>query len=134
MRSTEIVTAFVKKDNKILLLKRSKKVKTMKELWAGVSGLIENNEPPLERAKIEIFEEIGLKDDQIKLVKSIDSMKIKSLQYKNHEWIIYPFLFSVKDPKIKLNWENSEYKWILADELSNYKTVPELEKVLFNLI
>ena len=134
MRSTEIVTAFVKKDNKILLLKRSKKVKTMKELWAGISGLIENNEPPLERAKIEIFEEIGLKDDQIKLVKSIDSMKIKSLQYKNHEWIIYPFLFSVKDPKIKLNWENSEYKWILADELSNYKTVPELEKVLFNLI
>ena len=134
MRSTEIVTAFVKKDNKILLLKRSKKVKTMKELWAGVSGLIENNEPPLERAKIEIFEEIGLKDDQIKLVKSIDSMKIKSLQYKNHEWIIYPFLFSVKDPKIKLNWENSEYRWILADELSNYKTVPELEKVLFNLI
>jgi len=134
MRSTEIVTVFVKKDNKILLLKRSKKVKTMKELWAGVSGLIENNEPPLERAKIEIFEEIGLKDDQIKLEKSIDSMKIKSLQYKNHEWVIYPFLFSVKDPKIKLNWENSEYKWILVDELSNYKTVPELEKVLVNLI
>ena len=134
MRSTEIVTAFVKKDDKILLLKRSKKVKTMKELWAGVSGLIENNEPPLERAKIEIFEEIGLKDDQIKLVKSIDSMKIKSLQYKNHEWIIYPFLFSVKNPKIKLNWENSEYKWIFAGEILNYKTVPELDKVLFNLI
>ncbi len=134
MRSTEIVTVFVKKDDKILLLKRSKSVKTMKELWAGVSGLIENNEPPIERAKIEIFEEIGLNEDQIKLEKSIDSMKIKSRQYKNHEWVIYPFLFSVKNPKIKLNWENSEYKWIVPDEILNYRIVPELDKVLINLI
>ena len=31
----------------------------MKGLWAGVSGIIENNEPPIERAKIEIFEDIN---------------------------------------------------------------------------
>ena len=60
MRSTKIVTSFLKHNDKVLILKRSNKVKTMKGLWAGVSGIIENNESPLERAKIEIFEELGI--------------------------------------------------------------------------
>ena len=57
MSSTRIVTSFIKNSNKILILKRSNKVRSMKGLWAGVSGIIENNEKPLDRAKIEIFEE-----------------------------------------------------------------------------
>ena len=51
MRSTKIVTTFLKNQNKILILKRSQKVKTMKGLWSGISGIIENNETPLTRAK-----------------------------------------------------------------------------------
>ena len=134
MRSTKIVTVFLKNNDKFLLLKRSNKVKTMKGLWAGISGIIENNEPPLERAKIEIFEELGIQEDKINLVKETEQIKINSPQYKNHEWEIFPFMFEVKDPKIKLNWENSEYKWINPDELENYETVPSLDKVLFNLL
>ena len=61
-------------------------------------------------------------------------MRIKSPQYENHEWEIYPFLFGVENPEIKLNWENSDYKWINADEISNFETVPSLEKVLLNLL
>ncbi len=55
MRATKIVTSFIKDEQKILILKRSDKVKTMKGLWAGISGIIEKNETPLARAKIEIF-------------------------------------------------------------------------------
>jgi 8-oxo-dGTP pyrophosphatase MutT (NUDIX family) len=106
----------------------------MKGLWAGISGIIENGESPLSRAKTEIFEELGIHDDQIELVKSADEMKIMSPQYKNHEWNVYPFLFEVKNPTIKLNWENSEYRWIDAKEISKFDTVPSLEKVLLNLI
>jgi hypothetical protein len=51
MRSTKIVTSFIKTDDKLLILKRSNKVKSMKGLWAGVSGIIEKNEEPLKRAK-----------------------------------------------------------------------------------
>ena len=57
MRSTRIVTSFIKNNNKILILKRSEKVRKMKGLWSGVSGIIENNEKPRDRAEIEIFEE-----------------------------------------------------------------------------
>lgn len=134
MRSTKIVTAFLQNKNKVLLLKRSKKVKTMKGLWAGISGIIERNENPLDRAKIEIFEELGINQDKIRLVKAADQMRVTSPQYKNHEWEIFPFLFEIQDPKIKLNWENSEYKWITVDELTNYQTVPNLDRVLFNLL
>ena len=134
MRSTKIVTSFITNNDKFLLLKRSEKVKSMKGLWAGVSGIIEKNETPLERAKIEIFEEVGIKESEINLLKSADLMRIDSPQYKNHEWEIFPFLFETKNSEIKLNWENSEFKWITPEEISKFETVPSLEKVLSNLL
>lgn len=134
MRSTKIVTSFIKNNERLLILKRSNEVKTMKGLWAGISGIIEKNEEPLQRAKIEIFEEVGITDEQIRLVKSAEGMKVNSPQYINHEWEIFPFLFESNNPKIKLNWENSDFKWIKVDELKDYETVPSLQKVLFNLL
>ena len=135
MYSTSIVTSFITNDQKILLLKRSNQVKTMKCLWAGISGIIEKcDETPLSRAKIEIFEEVGIKEEELKLLKSIQQQRIVSPQYKNHEWNIFPFLFSTKNSEIKLNWENSDFKWIEPNEIKNYETVPELEKILFSLL
>jgi len=134
MRSTRIITAFIKNNNKILILKRSDKVRSMKGLWSGVSGIIENNEIPINRAKIEIFEEVGIRKSKINLVKSIEKIKITSPQYENHEWEVFPFLFETKESEIKLNWENSEHKWINVKELKNYETVPSLDKILFNLL
>jgi 8-oxo-dGTP pyrophosphatase MutT (NUDIX family) len=134
MRSTRIVTSFIKNNNKILILKRSDKVRSMKNLWSGVSGIIENNEIPVNRAKIEIFEEVGIRENKIELIKSVEKIKISSPQYENHEWEIFSFLFETKETKIKLNWENSEFKWINKNELKNYQTVPNLDKILFNLL
>ena len=134
MRSTKIVTSFLKHDDKVLILKRSNKVKTMKGLWAGVSGIIENDESPLERAKIEIFEELGIVEKNISLVKSVKEIRVNSPQYKNHEWEIFPFMFETDNPKIILNWENSEFRWIKINELKKFDTVPSLQKVLFNLL
>lgn len=134
MRSTKIVTSFLCKDNKLLLLKRSNKVKTMKGLWAGISGIIENDEEPLARAKIEIFEEVGIKEEDILLLKSSREMPVVSPQYENHEWRIYPFLFEVKNTNIQLNWENSEYRWVSPAEIVNFDTVPSLDRVLLNLL
>ena len=106
----------------------------MKGLWAGVSGIIEKNEEPLQRAKIEIFEEVGIPEEEITLVKAAQEIRVNSPQYENHEWEIFPFLFESKNPTIKLNWENSDFKWINVDELENYETVPSLQKVLLNLL
>ncbi len=134
MRSTKIVTSFITNNDKFLLLKRSEKVKTMKGLWSGVSGIIEKNEEPLIRAKIEIFEELGIVGDKLKLLKSAEQIKVNSPQYENHQWEIFPFLFSTENPSIKLNWENSDYKWIEPKDLEKFETVPNLDKVLLNLL
>ena len=133
MYSTKIVTSFLLNADKFLILKRSQNVKSMKGLWAGISGIIEGNEEPLQRAKTEIFEEIGLVENKIDLLKIAPQMQISS-QYTNHQWMVFPFLFSAKDPQIKLNWENSEYRWIYPSEISKYQTVPSLDKVLASLL
>ena len=80
------------------------------------------------------FEEAGITEDKITLIKASEEMKIHSPQYKNHEWEIFPFLFESSKPTIKLNWENSDFKWINMEELESYETVPSLQKVLLNLL
>jgi len=135
LRFTNIVTSFIKNDDRILILKRSDKVKSMKCLWAGVSGIIEKNDTsPLARAKTEILEETGINEEEIELLKANERIKIEAAQYKNHEWNIFPFLFKAKNPEIKLNWENSDFNWIEPSQIKNYETVPELEKILFSLL
>ena len=134
MRSTKIVTSFVTKDNRFLILKRSSRVKSMKGLWGAVSGINEEGEEPLVRAKIEIYEEIWARGDAIRLLKAGREMTVSSPQYLDHQWVIFPFLFAINREQISLNWENDSYKWITPDEIYQYKTVPSLDDVLFNLL
>ena len=133
MRKTKIVTSFLRNSEKILLLKRSEKVKSMKNLWAGISGIIEDNEKPIKRAKIEILEEVGIEELDITLMKEGNKILIESPQYANHQWEVYPFLFSCSNKEIKLNWENSDSRWIRISELNNFTTVPSLDRVLARL-
>lgn len=131
---TRIVTVFLTNRDKYLILLRSNRVRTMKALWAGISGIIEGSEEPIERARIEIYEEVGLTSDKVEFLKSAKEITVKSVQYKNHEWIVYPFLFRAKETRLKLNWENSEYRWIKPEEIHNFNTVPDLQKVLTALL
>jgi len=133
MHKTKIVTSFLRNSEKILLLKRSEKVKSMKNLWAGISGIIEDNEKPIKRAKIEILEEVGIEESDITLMKEGNKILIESPQYANHQWEVYPFLFSCSNKEIKLNWENSDSRWIRINELNNFTTVPSLDRVLGRL-
>jgi hypothetical protein len=54
-----VVTVFLEYERKILLLRRSLKVRTMQSLWAGISGYIEDkNKEPLSQALKEIQKEL----------------------------------------------------------------------------
>jgi 8-oxo-dGTP pyrophosphatase MutT (NUDIX family) len=106
----------------------------MKSLWAGISGVIEGNEDPMYRAKREVWEETSIPESNITLIKKVPEFRIDSPQYENHEWIVFPFLFSVQNPTITLNWENKEYRWIDPQEIKQYQTVPSLDKVLASLM
>ena len=46
-------------------------------------------------------------------------------------WLVHPVLVELKQrPKIKLDWEHTEFKWISPDKLMTYDTVPKLDESL----
>jgi ribose 1,5-bisphosphate isomerase len=88
---------------------------------------LEEDEDPLQRARIEIAEELGLSSAQATLVRSGEPLRAFDEQ-KGTAWIIHPYLFEIRERKIQLDWEHTESKWTAPDELSWYETVPKLKE------
>ena len=128
MQFRHVVTSFLESDLGILLLRRSERVGTYHGRWAGVSGYLEPGEDPLQRAKIEIQEELGLSTAQASLARSGEVLRAFD-EEKDTVWIVHPFLFEVHEENIRLDWEHTEYKWVDPDELQLYETVPKLREV-----
>jgi 8-oxo-dGTP diphosphatase len=123
----EVVTAFLEFDGKILILRRSKRVKTMKEKWGAVSGYLENKDP-LSQAIIEVYEETGLDSSTIKLVRSGDVLGVIDPVNSDTSFNVHPFLFQSKSGKVILSREHDQFKWINMNELWKYDTVPKLKE------
>ncbi len=128
MQFKHVVSSFLLFDERILLLRRSNRVGSYRGRWSGVSGYLERGEEPLQRAKIEIQEELGLSSLQVSLVRSGELLRTFDEQ-KDTVWIIHPFLFEVHEPNLRLDWENSESRWISPDDLRSFDTVPNLKEV-----
>ena len=128
-----IVTAILSHKNKILIVKRSQKVKTFPGQWSGIIGYLEKCDlNPYERTIIEINEETSIIITNLTLVKSIPKIDISD--NSKILWIVHPFLFNVVNPNVKLNWENEKYKWILPNEITCYSTVLQLDLILSILL
>jgi 8-oxo-dGTP pyrophosphatase MutT (NUDIX family) len=63
----EVVTAILKRGDKILIVKRGKRVNTFIGKWSGISGRMEST--PLESVLREIEEETGIPRERITLKK-----------------------------------------------------------------
>jgi 8-oxo-dGTP diphosphatase len=124
-----IVTAFIEYQGKILLLRRSQKVKTMKGKWAGVSGYIETPEGPLTQAIKEIQEETGLTREKIKVLNEGKPMEAPDNMRPDYiTWIVHPFYFRASTNLITLDWEHDGYEWINPEQVESYDTVPKLKE------
>jgi len=130
----EVVTCLLENNGKILILKRSNKVKTYKGLWGGVAGYIEQDEDPFITSIKEIKEEVGLEKNEIKFIKKSEPIFFNDdYNGKKYHWIIHPFLYSVENKnKIKIDWENSEFKWINPSDIVNFNTVPHFKEIVNN--
>lgn len=131
MRHTElvpVVTAFLTHVGRVMLLKRSERVGTYRGSWAAVSGFIERL--PLDQAKIEIEEEVGLSCSDVRLI-GIGLPVVVDDPDLGRIWLVHPFLFETDVPeKVITDWETSEVCWINPNEISGFNTVPGLDRAL----
>ncbi len=132
-----VVTCLIKDEKeKVLILKRSNKVKTYKGLWSGVSGYVEEDEKPVDTAYKEISEEVGLEKEDVKLIDSKEPIEFTD-KYKNeiYNWKVFPFLFKTnKKEKIQIDWEHTDYRWILPKDVEKFDTVPHFLDVVSKLL
>jgi 8-oxo-dGTP diphosphatase len=121
----EVVTAILKKGDRILIVERGKRVNTFIGKWSGISGRMEST--PLESVLREIEEETGIPAEHAALIREGSPIMAEG---ENFVFKVYPFLFEVKEENIRLNWENINYRWILPKDITRYKTVPKLKEVI----
>ena len=127
-----VVTCLLENNGKILILKRSKNVRTYKGMWGGVAGYIEKEENPIQTVLKEIREEVGLNKEDIIKKRELEPIKFTdTYNNRKYNWTIFPFLFSVKcKEKIKIDWEHSDFKWILPSRIKEFNTVPHLREIV----
>lgn len=111
------VKAFIKKDNKYLLLHRStEKYKGTKGTWDIVGGRIDPGTPLLENLKREVFEETQLEiTTPPRLIYAQDII----LPEKERHVVRLTYTTTTQGEPILDVSENVEFKWLTIDELKN---------------
>ncbi len=117
VKSEEVVTAFLRKKDKVLLLRRSDQVGSFQGKWSGVSGYLETDAK--EQAMIEIEQETGL---DASFVSSGETVLARG---EGTIWKVHPFIFDARG-ELELNWENMEHRWVKSEKMKKMETVPKL--------
>jgi len=122
-----VITVFVRYKDTILLLKRSDRVSTYKGKWNTVAGYLDEIRPVEEKVLEELREELGIGKEDILSIYLADSFEFNDSNI-GKTWIVTPVLVELsKKPEIRLDWEHTDFKWILPEELKNFDTVPNLD-------
>lgn len=132
-RYTRVATAVATRAGRILLVRRSLKMRSMGGLWACISGVIEGGEAAVDRALAEMYEEAGIGPGEAVLLRSGDPLRVDDPSGGRHAragWEITPFLFEARTRRVRLNWENTAYRWARRADLGGYETVPRLGEVI----
>jgi 8-oxo-dGTP pyrophosphatase MutT (NUDIX family) len=108
------ITTFTKDDKEyILLLRRSIHETSFHGLWELPGGKVENDESPAQTALTELYEEAGIKSNDIE--------KTFLIPHRDHSMdkIYYGFIVHVDDDAVQLSEEHDDYVWVeIADALN----------------
>jgi predicted aconitase with swiveling domain/ADP-ribose pyrophosphatase YjhB (NUDIX family) len=129
VQAKPVVSAFLRNRGRFLVLRRSDRVGSFQGRWSAVSGYIEGREDPRHRALEEIREETRLTGARFR--KAGEPLMTR---LGNTAFVVHPFLFDVASRRVRLDWENREYRWITPDELAALDTVPRLREVLDRIL
>lgn len=125
---------------RLLLLRRSSRVRNYQGLWCTVSGSrAETDDSALACAMREIQEETGLRgghggvgaeeeeeeEDDLTLIHEGSEMVVDAAD-RGIAWHVTPFLWRSRRRDVRLDWEHTEYRWILPEKLASHDLVPDL--------
>jgi 8-oxo-dGTP pyrophosphatase MutT (NUDIX family) len=129
LQPTAVVTAFLRHQGRVLLVRRSARVGSYRGRWSAISGYLEDPDP-LQQALREVAEETGLDKAVLRLRARAEPLEVPAPEL-GVCWRVYPFLFEIDDPaRIRLDWENTELCWVRPPELAAMNTVPALAEAL----
>jgi len=127
-----VITVFVKHEDKILLLKRSDKVRVYQGKWNTVAGYLDELKPIRKKVLEEIQEELGISKENIMSLHIGKYYKFADAEI-GKTWLVNPVSVELKKkPDIKIDWEHTEYKWINPAELKKFNVVSDFERGLEN--
>ena len=131
-------TVIIHKDGKFLITKRSDKLPVYPGLWTVPGGGLETDDyinlpPSFQEGQWYNALDIALRREVIEEV----NLEIGELSYLTNIAFIRPdgkpclvlsFYSPYKSGKVKLSAEDTEYKWISADEVGKYGFIPGIEE------
>lgn len=132
IRRAPVINCVVQYQDKILIVRRNPEMKFYPGYWNGISGFLDDNQSIEQKAKNEIKEEIGIREENIISIKEGKIFEQDEPKY-NKTWIIHPILIEVNTNKVKLDWEAERYEWVRIEEAKNFNLLPSFGKVLENL-
>lgn len=118
----EVTLAVARKDDKYLIMKRSKRTSSS-GLWSFPGGKIEEGETEDDAVLRELKEETGLNGQIVRRGESYIREGELGL------WKVYPFLVEVSSKQISFNHEHEEHRWIELDELDNLQTLGSFKAI-----
>jgi len=116
-----VVTAFLEREGRVLVVRRSEKVGSFRGKWSGISGFLEGPDPEA-HARREVEEETGITD-----VALLAAGPLVHGRGDDTVYAIHPFRFAAPRGDVRLDCENVEYRWVAPHEMAALDAVPKLE-------
>ncbi|MCE7741954.1 MAG: NUDIX domain-containing protein [Candidatus Heimdallarchaeota archaeon] len=123
------MAAVIEKDEKFLILKRSKDRDFEPEAWETVTGRLEADESPVTGVLREVEEETSLK---VEVILPLDT----GFFYrggKEFPMVFISYYCKYVEGNVNLTWEHSEYKWITLQEALDLPDLKHFHVMLQNL-
>lgn len=118
---------FVRKDDKYLMLHRSKYKKYAPGVVHPVGGKVKAGEDPYKAAVREVYEETGLKVGNLRLEAVL--LEIRPHLKEPYNWLIFHFSADFKGGDLK-STDEGEHLWLTEQEIIQRRLFPSLKVVI----
>lgn len=132
IRWAPVINCVLKHKDKILIVKRSEKLRLYPGYWNGISGFLDDNKSMKEKIHQELLEETGLGESHITSIRLGQIFNQDEIKY-NKTWIVHPILVEIDTDKLELDWEAQDHKWIKPKDAMEFDLLPGFDHVLRTL-